>query len=214
MFWKGSTAIDGLSGSAGPCGAASNADQAVAAARHGNQVALAAFVLVERLPERRHLDLEVVLLDDRPGQTRASSSSLVTTSPLAAASTDRMSSARLPSRTGTPSRDSSRRARSNRNRPNVTSSPLIARNQSSPRIQNISDSEPKTLSSSPTIVHIVAVASIVARGQVAPATFRQDATDHLRAIEEASSESRRGAGPDRSENIAELQFRRCAPSRR
>src|SRR5262249_603386 len=59
-----------------------------------------------------------------PGQTRARSSSLVTTLPAAPASTDNTSSARLPSRTGTPSRQSSRRPRSNRNRPNLASSPL------------------------------------------------------------------------------------------
>jgi hypothetical protein len=46
--------------------AASNPDEAVAAARHGNQVALPALLLVERLPERRNLDLQVVLLDDLP----------------------------------------------------------------------------------------------------------------------------------------------------
>ena len=46
--------------------AAGNPDESVAAARHGNQVALSAFPLVQRLPERRSLDLEVVLLDDLP----------------------------------------------------------------------------------------------------------------------------------------------------
>ena len=43
---------------------ADEADEAVAAARHGNQVALPALVLVERLSQRRDLYLEVVLLDD------------------------------------------------------------------------------------------------------------------------------------------------------
>ena len=65
MFWNGSTAIDGLSGSAGPA-AVGKPDEAVAAARHGHQVALPALFLVERLAERRDLDLEVVLFDDQP----------------------------------------------------------------------------------------------------------------------------------------------------
>ncbi len=41
-------------------------DQAVAAPRHGDQMALPALVLVERLAERRDLHLEVVLLDHQP----------------------------------------------------------------------------------------------------------------------------------------------------
>lgn len=125
----------------GQCGR-QQSDEAVAAARYGNQVALSALPLVQCLHERRSLDLEVVLRGDLP---RPDPRQQLIPAP---ASTARTSRARLPSRTGIPSRDSSRRARSNRNRPNVTSSPLIARNQSWPRIQNISVPEPKTLSSS------------------------------------------------------------------
>ena len=66
MFWKGRTAIDGLSGSAGLVRASNKTDEAIAATGHGNQVALPALVLVECLPERRNLDLEVVLLDHQP----------------------------------------------------------------------------------------------------------------------------------------------------
>ena len=54
-----------LSGRPGQCGR-QRSDEAVAAARHGNQVALSALPLVQCLPERRSLDLEVVLLDDLP----------------------------------------------------------------------------------------------------------------------------------------------------
>jgi hypothetical protein len=121
----------------GQCGR-QRSDEAVAAARYGN---LSALPLVQCLHERRSLDLEVVLRGDLP---RPDPRQQLIPAP---ASTARTSRARLP-RTGIPSRDSSRRARSNRNRPNVTSSPLIARNQSWPRIQNISVPEPKTLSSS------------------------------------------------------------------
>ena len=45
---------------------ASNADEAVAPARHGNQVALPTLLLVECFPECGNLDLEVVLLDHLP----------------------------------------------------------------------------------------------------------------------------------------------------
>ena len=121
----------------GQCGR-QRSDEAVAAARYGN---LSALPLVQCLHERRSLDLEVVLRGDLP---RPDPRQQLIPAP---ASTARTSRARLP-RTGIPSRDSSRRAKSNRNRPNVTSSPLIARNQSWPRIQNISVPEPKTLSSS------------------------------------------------------------------
>ena len=60
-----------------------------------------------------------------PGHTRTISSSLVTTSPFAEANTQRISSARLPSCTGIPSRDNWRWLRWSRNEPNLTSSPFI-----------------------------------------------------------------------------------------
>ena len=62
MLWNGRTAIEGLSGSASAA-VSDKTDEAIAATRHGHQVALPAAVLVERLPQRRNLDLEVVLLD-------------------------------------------------------------------------------------------------------------------------------------------------------
>jgi hypothetical protein len=83
-------------------------------------MALPALVLIERLAQHRDLNLQIILLIVRPGQIRARSWSLLTTSPLAAASVANSSSARLPSRTGTPSRHSSRRPVSNRKRPNLT----------------------------------------------------------------------------------------------
>src|SRR5215468_6519558 len=55
-----------------------------------------------------------------PGHTRFINSSLLTTSPFAAASTHRISIARLPSATGFPLRDSARPPRSSRNWPRLT----------------------------------------------------------------------------------------------
>src|SRR5262249_12145023 len=67
----------------------------------------------------------MLFLDDHPAPYPLHQLVFADDFPPAEASTQRMSSARLPSRTGFSSRRSSRRARSSRNRPNLTSPSTI-----------------------------------------------------------------------------------------